>query len=344
MNPTLLDELTIPGYTIRSLRPDDAQGVTRLVQLIYQDSYFPTELYDPEEIIRLNEAGKLVSVVALEATGRVVGHYALERPHLGPVAEGSDAIVEPEHRHHHLLEQMRVLLRAAGLRQGLTGVVGYPVTNHVYSQKAEEHFGAHPCGMALGLWPASFHNMPEPLSQRMSFVMYFKYLRPPQYVVHSVTPHQEICAKISSQFAIPLQAAEPGPLAAPRIGPGQIGFEYEPLTQAGVIRVRQIGTDSAAEIRRLSCELLDLSGAKAITLELPLAQPGVADLIREAEKDGFFFCGLGPAFAVDGDALLMQHVAEPIDPALLQVENPLARELLDYVVRERQRLAKALGK
>ena len=46
-------------------------------------------------------------------------------------------------------------------RLGLAGLVGYPVTNHPFTQKAEDHFGAHPCGVALGLWPRSFHNMPE---------------------------------------------------------------------------------------------------------------------------------------------------------------------------------------
>jgi hypothetical protein len=104
-------ELTVNGHTIRRLCPGDAAGVARLVEVVYEDTYYPRDLYDPEQIIRLNEAGKLVSVVALDSASEVIGHYALERPHLEAIAESSDAIVRPEHRHHHLMEQMRVLLR-----------------------------------------------------------------------------------------------------------------------------------------------------------------------------------------------------------------------------------------
>src|SRR5262249_61028494 len=131
-------------------------------------------------IVHLNEVGQLVSILALDSAGQVVGHYALERPDLIPVAEASDAIVLPEHRHHHLMEEMRILLREEAIRLGLAGLVGFPGTHHLFSQKAEEHFGSFPCGIALGLWPQSFHNMPDALPQRMSFVIYFKYLQPPR--------------------------------------------------------------------------------------------------------------------------------------------------------------------
>jgi len=324
-------------YTIRRLQQDDAAGVVELVRGVYGDGYYPADLYRADQIIRLNQAGQMVSVVALEAAGGVVGHYALERPHLGAVAEGSDAIVEVEHRHHHLLEEMRVLLRQAGAEAGLIGIVGYPVTNHLFSQKAEEHFGAHLCGVALGLWPASFHNMPEALPQRMSFVIYFKYLRPPDQVRHASTRHQEMCARISAQFGIPVAAVD----AQPATGVGQVAVIPEPPMQSATIRVQRIGADTAAALKRCRRELCG-TGTLAINLELPLAQPGVDEACRAAEDDGFFFCGLGPAFAADGDALLLQYVAEPLDPSLVQVESPFARELLDYVVHDWRRVAKAV--
>src|SRR5947209_6086397 len=97
------------GYAIRRFGPGDAAGVVRLVELVYGHTYYPVDLYDPVQIVRLNEAGKLTSIVALDSAGQVIGHYALERPRLGAIAEASDAIVLPEYRHHHVLEQMRVL-------------------------------------------------------------------------------------------------------------------------------------------------------------------------------------------------------------------------------------------
>src|SRR5262245_39358741 len=115
---------TISPYTIRRFHSGDAAGVTRLVEGVYGDTYYPRELYNPDKIVELNEAEKLVSVVTLDSAGEVIGHYALERPDLGAVAEASDAIVAVGYRHHHLLEEMRPVLREEAKRLGLTGLVG----------------------------------------------------------------------------------------------------------------------------------------------------------------------------------------------------------------------------
>jgi hypothetical protein len=334
------NELTMMGVTIRRLDPVEAPGVTRLVTLVYEDSYYPRDLYEPEQIVRLNEAGKLVSVVALNPAGDVVGHYALERPHLEAVAESSDAIVLMDYRHHNILEQMRVRLREEAVRDGLTGLVGYAVTNHTFTQKAEQHFGAHPCGVALGLWPRSFHNMPEPLTQRMSFAIYFNFLRPPGRVRHVATHHHEIIARIYQQFDTAVDLREDAPAA----GVGEIAVEYEGAVGTGTVRVRRVGADSAAAIQRACRDLCDGSGAKAIALELPLGQSGTAEVCRAAEAEGFFFSGLGPAFAGDDDALLLQLPREDIDVSLLQIDHPFTMDLLAYVDGERTRVGKARGR
>jgi hypothetical protein len=330
------NELTVNGVTIRRLLPAEAAGVTRLVTLVYEDSYYPRDLYDPQQIVRLNEAGKLVSIVALDQAGNVVGHYALERPHMEAVAEASDAIVQPEHRHQHLLEQMRVLLREEAIREGLTGLVGYAVTNHTFTQKAETHFGAHPCGIALGLWPRSFHNMPEPLTQRMSFVIYFKFLRPRGPVRHVSTHHQEMISRIYQQHDTAIELRED----APAEGPGEITVDYEAAVTTGSIRVRRVGADTVAAVRQACKDLCIGSGAKALTLELPLTQTGASEVCRAAEEEGLFFSGLGPAFADGGDALLLQLPREDIDSSLLQIDHPFAKDLLAYVDSERERVAK----
>jgi hypothetical protein len=329
-------ESTVSGYTIRRFRSEDAAGVTRLVEGVYGDTYYPRDLYSPEEIVHLNEAEKLVSVVALDSTGQVIGHYALERPDLGAVAEASDAIVAVGYRHHHLLEEMRPVLREEAKRLGLTGLVGYPVTNHLFSQKAEDHFGSHPCGVALGLWPRSFHNMPEPLTQRMSFVVYFDYVSPATHVVHVAAPHREMVSRIYQQYDICCESCE----IAPSAETGDIVLEHEPEVQTGTIRVRRAGADTAAAVRQACEKLCDGCGAKAVTLELPLVQPETAEVCRAAEEQGFFFSGLGPAFAADGDALLMQFLSEDLDLSLIEIENPFAKELLAYVASERERVGR----
>jgi hypothetical protein len=336
MSDTLCPECCATPFAVRRFRPADAPGITRLVESIYQHTYYPRELYLPDEIVRLNAEGRLISAVALDAAGEVIGHYALERPHLEPVAEASDAIVACTCRHNHLMERMRLLLRQEAIQLGLTGLVGYPVTNHLFSQKAEEHFGAHPVGVGLGLWPRSFHNMPEALPQRMSFVIYFKYLRPAGQVVHVATRHGELLSRICRQYDVPVRVCD----AAPPAGPGEVTLHHEPEVQTGTIRVHRAGDDTAAMIREAREKLCDGFGARALTLELPLAQPATAAVCAAAEAEGFFFSALGPAFADDGDALLLQWLAEDVDLSLLQIDTSFTRELLGYVGREGRRVGR----
>jgi hypothetical protein len=322
--------------TVRRFQPQDAAGVTRLVQAVYGDSYYPPALYDPEQIVALNDSGKLVSILAMDPAADVIGHYALEASACGKVAEASDAIVAIEYRHHHLMEEMRLLLRKEAYRIGLTGLVGYAVTNHLFSQKAEEHFGSHCCGIAPGLWPRSFHNMPEPLTQRMSFGVYFKYLSQPGEVVHSETPHSEMLARIAQQWGLAVRHQQ----GAAAEGACEIAVEKEPGVQTGTIRVHRVGADTGAAIRQARGKLL-ADGTSAITLELPLAQPGIAEVCRDAEAEGFFFSGLGPGFAADGDALLLQYLVEDLDLSLIQIASPFALELLDYVSRHWEQVGRA---
>jgi hypothetical protein len=108
---------------------------------------------------------------------------------------------------------------------------------------------------------------------------------------------------------------------------------------AGVIRVRRVGADTAAEVRRARQDLCESAAAEVVFLELPLAQAGTPALCEAAEDDGFFFSALGPRFAADGDALRMQYLNCDVDVTSLQVFSPFGRELLDYVAAERARVS-----
>jgi hypothetical protein len=170
----------------------------------------------------------------------------------------------------------------------------------------------------------------------MSFAIYFKFLRPPGQVLHVATRHQEMIARIYQQYGITVELRGD----APAEGTGEISVEYEAAVATGTIRVRRMGADSAVAVQRACRELCGGSWAKAITLELPLGQSGTGEVCRAAEAEGFFFSGLGPAFAGE-DALLLQLPREEIDLSLLRLDHPFAKDLLAYVDRERKCVGKA---
>jgi hypothetical protein len=330
-------ESSTADYTIRRLLPEDAAGVVACVREVYGDSYIiHTELYHPEEIVRLNETGRLVSVVALDGRGRIVAHYALERQDLRlPAAESGEAMVLAEHRHHHLLEQMRVLLEQEAHRLGLRGIFGRTVTNHVYSQKAVERFGEKPCGVSLGRTPRTFQNMRAPLFQRMSIVFYFKYLQPEQCrPLHLPARHRAMCSSIYQQFGIAAQWQD----ETATLGPGQHAVDFRPELQRAIIQVHRVGHDTMEAVRSVRRELGGAGRAEVIYLELPLTQPGTPAVCEAAEAERFFFSGIAPLYLTDGDALRLQYLAVELDTSLLQIANPFARELLAYADGERQRV------
>jgi hypothetical protein len=312
---------------------EDAEGVVSCLRKIYGTTYVHPELYDPDEIRRRNETFELVSVVAVNSDDEVIGHYALERPGLPPIAEAGVAVVLPEYRHHALMERMRVLLEQEAVDLDLIGLFGHAVTNHTFSQKVDERFQEEPCAISLGWSPKTFHNLAEPMPQRMSELLYFKYLRrPSSTTVYLPQRHAEWLKQLYGVLKV---SVEEGDAEAPT-GMGEVKVVARRDLGRANFQVETVGKNSHETIASLT-EDMQRQGIEAVFLELPLAQPGTPALCESAESLGFFFSGLGPSFAADGDVLRLQKLTSSLDIDLILVESDHAKDLLAYVKAERQR-------
>jgi len=322
-------------YVVRLLQSPDAQGLPDLVRRVYGSHYsYHDELYHPEEVIALNEAGALISAVALDLAGQVVGHCGLMRETLGRVGETGESMVDPQHRSHHLMHRMRALLYEEAGRRGLLGVYGSPVTNHVLSQKVYEAFGSHPTGFMYLMLPASFANLGHPLPQRMTDVTYFKYLSaPPRTTAHAPGAYRDILARIYAQFGTPVEFEQGRPLG----GEGHVVCTYVSRQNCATIDVLRVGSNVVGQIRTSRAALTAL-GADVVYLQLPLAHPATPELCERAREEGFFFSSLAPLACFVGDALRMQYCIQEVDTNLLQLENSFARELLAFIRQDRQRV------
>ena len=327
-------------YTVRRFEPQDAVGVAQSMYRSFGYSYGDADVYYPARIVHLNETGQLVSIVALDEAGVVVGHLGLERPDLGPIAESSDGVVAPAHRHRHLLERLRACAEEEGSRLGLQGLVGYPVTTHPFSQRMEETVGARLCAVALGQLPrsTSFTGMTSAqTAQRVSTMLYFKYLLPASAaVVHAPPRHATMLERLYANLGV--ATAPRPPAAATGTAAGRVTVSLDRAWGYGEISIDEIGPDTAAEIRRARRDLCAVAETEVVYLYLPLAQAGTPELCEQAEADGFFFSGLGPRFLAEGDALCLQYVPSDLDPALLTVASPFGHELLAYVTAESARV------
>ena len=140
----------------------------------------------------------------------MIGHYALERPDLGAVAEASDAIVAVEYRHHHLLEEMRPLLREEAKRLGLTGLVGYPVTNHLFLKKPKTTSARTPAG-SPGAVAALLPQHARAADAAHELRNLLRLPGPAAHVVHVATPHREMISRIYQQYGISPEMCETSP-------------------------------------------------------------------------------------------------------------------------------------
>jgi hypothetical protein len=202
----------------------------------------------------------------------------------------------------------------------------------------EEHVGSHLCAVVLGQLPRSTRFMgiaSAPITQRVSTMLYFKYLVPPPPVVmHPPPRHATMLERLYANLAVAATARVPGA----RTGTGHVTATLDRIWGFGEISVEVVGTDTAAEIRRARQDLCAVAETDVVYLYLPLAQAGTPDLCADAETEGFFFSGLGPRFLADGDALCLQYVPRQLDAHRLQVASPFGRELLAYVEAERTRV------
>ena len=331
-------------YTVRLLQPGDAMRIAQLMYRVYGYTYSNEDFYYPDRLAHDLETGRHVGVVAVAVSGEIVGHVGVERSDLGPLAELGQLAVAPAHRGQGLRKRMGDRLQEEIRRLGLIGLFAEAVTIHTVSQQGSDSRGLHPTGIKLLDWQAHFKRLQylyqgdtgtEEAPQRENMVFYFQYLAPPgPKAVCAPSRHQEMLAKIYGNLEVAIHFVEPSGAT----GPGRLAVHYDHTTGAGTIQVNRIGIDTLPEIYQARRDLGDMVGAKVVGLLLPLAQGGTPYLCEAAEADGFLFSGVQPEFAADGDFLRLQYLNAPLDLERIHLSSPFARELLDYILQERERV------
>jgi serine/threonine-protein kinase RsbW len=332
-------------YAIRWMLPGDTVWVAQCIYRAYGRTHPNEFLYYPERMAHMLDVREIIAAVAVGADGDLAG-FAIARPGAGKVGELHEVVVAPRHRGRGLLKRMVGPLDEEMRRVGTRGVFVEPVTNHLLTQRVVSGIGFRDCAVTLGAAPASQYFkgfQTGPILQRGSWTLAFKYLTPPAASsVYAPEHHRSVLQRIYEHLGTPVTWKSPGGSSlAQATEPGQVQVSFFPAWGFGSITVAQPGRESLAEIRRSRRDLCDLAGAEAIYLELPLAWPETPELCAAVESDGFFFAGLGPQFASDGDVLRLQYLNTPLVTAQIQLLDPFTKEMLAYVDGERTRVGQS---
>lgn len=312
----------------------DASAIALCFQEVYGHSYVHAEVFSADRYWAKVESGEVIPAVARGDKGEVIGHVALERKAGALVAERGEAVVLPAYRGHHLLERMTERLSIEAPKRGLHGIFAEPLTIHTFSQRNDVRAGMPVCAVLLGANPEDFHpkDMSCPVAgQRQSYLRTFRFVQPPcSRTIHAPQPYRDVLLNIyaSLDVTVSVAAASGVAFADSRISTKVNDRGY------GAIQFDQIGHDLASVLAKALRDVL-ASGARSVQLSAPVDEPGLPHLSDAARALGFFFCGLGPAFADGRDLLSLQFLTEPLDTAKLQLFTDQAKELVDFINRER---------
>jgi len=334
--PQARPDLDKDDFIIRAMEPSEAAEVSKAIYKAYGYSYRYEFMYYPEQLAELNRDGRIHSAVAVTRDGEIAGHCALALWRSDArIAEVSQGVVKPEYRSKGLLIRLTQYLVGQARRMGLMGVYGQAVTNHTRSQRVGFALGLRDCGIALGFVPAdvTFKGITENLAQRETLVIHFMYLTPPRSVTIFPPPHHApMIEKLYQGFGV-----------TPAIGIATHSeIESRPADSilntliigplnVGRIEIRTYGSNIVREIKARLKELC-LKRLDVILLDLDLTDPNTGRFAGEFEALGFFFAGILPGAASQGDALILQYLNNvSIDYDQIQLNSNAGKELLAYI-------------
>ncbi len=330
-------EVDINNIELRYFRDSDAIMIARSIYRAYGYTYPNEDMYYPEKIKEQNKNGQLISVVSFDTKhNEVIGHYALERPALGSIAESGQAVVAPEYRGFNLLGRMRALLEQKAVELKLEGIMSQPVTTHVFSQKVNNSFASRACGFSFGLVPQrlKFRQISESLSQRESCLLYFKPLIKRERRLYFPERHTEILKKIYRHLDLPFVVAGQNDNAA---GPGRVQSNYYANWGFGVINVLQVGRDNFSGIKQALHKLLYVLKADVIFLNIVLEDAPINALVQQLEQIHFFFAGITPSLLNAKDVIRFEFLNGEINASKIHIHDNFARDLFAYILREKEK-------
>lgn len=318
-------------YKIRPMSPDEAIQVAQLFWVAYGYSYKNEDFYRPEGLVHLIGSGRLTSYVAVAENGGVAGHVGLLKYKNVPMAEEALLVVSPVHRGRRIMDLLHDAIQARAMDMDLKGVSVDPVTSHIISQRRIIQLGGRPCGLDLAACPPRvfkgiINEKEKP--QRESYLHCFNYLTPPSpIVIHVPAHHEEMVSQIYKNLDQEFVFENPG------IGklPGDFQINFDKSLNKGEIKVITANENQWSEILRVADDLAEFAGAEVVVLDLPLAQRASAIICELAEEEGFFFSGIRPCEAVDGDYLRLQRLHVSMDLSKLNIYSELGQKLFDYV-------------
>ncbi len=322
------------SLVIRLMEEQDAPGVVELYRAVYGDEYPVKTVYDPESIIRQQQNGDMLRILALSGP-KVVGQVALYRsssPNRMLYEEGQ-GIVLADYRKRGIIQQcMNCGHLEVYPRLQIEQIWGEAVCNHTFMQKVCAHLDYCETGLELDLMPASSYAKEQSSKGRVSTLLVFKTYKArartvylPEHYEDSLRYLYTVC-NFGHNF---LPARDPLPPSA------TLGKE-EIFEGAGVARftLPAPGADLHDYLVRQERAALD-KNCSIFQVYMSLASSSMGAAVDVLRKHGYFLGGILPRW-FDEDGLLMQKLLHEPDAQNIQLHSDRAARMLEMILADRK--------
>ena len=336
--PALPEDIAI---TVRPMRAEDAVNLARCIYRCYGYTY-PAYIYYPDRVKELLESGLLLSYIALNPEGEVIGHIGIKRQdpeaHVG---EGGQAVVDPRYRGNGFLGKMILSFADYAREHGIYGAYAEAVTIHPFSQKASLAIGGFETGVLLRYIPPNitFKKIEGGTQERQTVVLlYISGGAEPARDVYPPLHHEAVIRDIygKSNLERNIITAAGGKQRLETGARAQVDVKIVPEIGQAYLQVTESGTD-LKELVKFHLNELCLRRIDCIYVDLPLSAPATQRSVAALEMLGFFFGGIIPEL-YHGDILRLQYLNNiDVRGEQIQTASEFGKRLVDYVLAAAER-------
>ncbi len=129
----------------------------------------------------------------------------------------------------------------------------------------------------------------------------------------------------------------------PPSGHGTLAVKVDTGAARANVSADSIGENTVQLIRQTRRDLVERGHQEVVYVDLPVADPASATVAEQLESDGFGFLGIAPHFSTRGDMLRLVYLVEPVGREAVHLLEDIAGDLVDYVLREQQRVRSGLS-
>jgi len=304
-------ELSSEEVELRELRPSDAAALTRSIYRSYGWTYPHPDLYYPEQVAASIESGRRVGEVAVTADGEVVAHwgaiYLTNR-----VVESGLAITDPRFRRRGIAGQLLGRLEVRLQASHAFGRVGEPVLTHTATQDMALKAGGAIVGAYLSYGvPVAQVGITEGMlrGRRSLTVAYFNLAPLAEETLYIPRPYEAIAQAVIANTTWPRIIGSPQRV---QDTPDEsvIATKFDSFNRRGEIDVKVLGRD-LVDVVDQAMESVRRSGAEVIHVRLPVNDPALSVLGEGLTELGLAYAAIFPEFTDEGDALVLQWLADP---------------------------------